>query len=151
MRWIVAVENYLLRTALLRTLKALQVQPEEVSPYELRSLVLDGQVIVLLEAGDPIRMVDIAREVYETWGSKERVKVNFFAYFPRRVPDELIFRCWAIGPEGTVTGQVWDPQRLGQSVRDTTAVLRRIVRSATSVEPQDGVAGGAGDHTGDGS
>lgn len=77
MRWIVTVEHYMLRMALLRVLKALGVRPEEIAPHELRGTELKGQVIVLLEMGDPLRMLDLARDVYEAWGRTGQAEINF--------------------------------------------------------------------------
>lgn len=138
-RIILAIEDSCLRSRLLQALERLQVRPETLSPDELLQTELAGYVLIFLETSDDVaRLVQTARQVYETWGEPGRAALQFLAYASADVmTDEVIFDLWRIGPEMTVIVHNYRPDELSERMQEAICITQRVVEAASQRPSQD--------------
>ena len=129
MRMIVAVENVVLRHALLVAIAPLDCQPELLLPDALLQSELAGCVFILLETSDDVeRLVNTATQLYARWGETGKADIHILSYSTAEVtPDSVVFRLWSIGPEMTVIVQAWEPKNIQARQCDAHALTKRLL------------------------
>jgi hypothetical protein len=128
-RIIMAVENAVLRNALLSALAPLDCSPEVILPDALMQAELSGFSLIFLETSNDVeRLVATATYLWTKWGETGHADVHFLSYSTREVtPDSVVFRLWSIGSEMTVIVQDWQPDTLKERQLEASVFTRRIL------------------------
>src|SRR5438128_2403456 len=128
-RIIMAVEEKVLRDALLSALAVLDCSPEVILPQILLETELSGYNLIFLETSDDVeRLVATAQQLWAKWGETNRASVQFLSYSTEdATTDSLVFRLWSIGLEMTVIVQTWRPGNLPTTKREAYSYTRRIL------------------------
>lgn len=108
MRIIMAVENAVLRDALLAALAPLDCSPEVILPEALLLTELSGENLIFLETSNDVeRLASAAERLWSEWGEPGLASLHFLSYSTKDVtPDGVVSRLWRIGPEMTVIVQI---------------------------------------------
>ncbi len=135
---IMAVENAVIRNALLSAIAPLPCSPEIVQPEALLQAELSGANLIFLETSNDVeRLISTVQQLWCRWGETDRAGVWFLSYSTEEVtPDSVVFRLWSIGPEMTVIVQVWRPNKLSELRKDAYRFIRHVLEAQADTTPE---------------